>query len=182
MSPFLALPPPTWIAHNDLAFAIRDGFPVTPAHTLVIAKRVVPDWLSATPGEQQAIFALVEIFKRQLDEGQRRPDGYNVGLNAGEAAGPTVMHLHVHVIPRYRGDMHDPRGGVRHVIPSKGNYKRVVKPLAAGGSGDPFSGHVFPLCEQSTDTAAIGATFLQESGLLPAPLAERHGGRSAWPR
>jgi len=128
VSLFLTLPSTTWVAQNAHAFAIRDGFPVTPGHTLVITRRLVPDWFSATLEEQQAIFALVEIVKRQLDEGEPRPDGYNVGFNAGEAAGQTVMHLHVHVIPRYRGDMDDPRGGVRHVIPSKGNYKRLVKP------------------------------------------------------
>jgi diadenosine tetraphosphate (Ap4A) HIT family hydrolase len=71
---------------------------------------------------RRAIFDLVDEVRKQLDAGTARPDGYNVGINVGEAAGQTVMHLHVHVIPRYRGDVADPRGGVRHVIPGKGNY------------------------------------------------------------
>jgi diadenosine tetraphosphate (Ap4A) HIT family hydrolase len=132
MSLFLQLPETAWVAQNELAFAVRDKFPVTPGHTLVITRRLVPDWFSATLEEQRAVFALVDEVKRQLDEGDPRPDGYNVGFNAGEVAGQTVMHLHVHVIPRYRGDMDDPRGGVRHVIPSRGNYERVVRPAEAG--------------------------------------------------
>jgi diadenosine tetraphosphate (Ap4A) HIT family hydrolase len=126
MSLFLQLPETAWVAQNELAFAVRDKFPVTPGHTLVITRRLVPDWFSATLEEQRAVFALVDEVKRQLDEGDPRPDGYNVGFNAGEVAGQTVMHLHVHVIPRYRADMDDPRGGVRHVIPSRGNYERVA--------------------------------------------------------
>jgi diadenosine tetraphosphate (Ap4A) HIT family hydrolase len=80
---------------------------------------------------------LVERVKRDLDGATPRPDGYNVGFNAGEAAGQTVMHLHVHVIPRYRGDVTDPRGGVRHVIAGKGNYLAPAS-LATGGTGDPL--------------------------------------------
>jgi diadenosine tetraphosphate (Ap4A) HIT family hydrolase len=121
-SPFLALPASRHVASNTLALAIEDGFPVSPGHTLVIPRREVRTWFDATPAEQAAIFALVDEVKRLLDARDPRPDGYNVGFNAGEAAGQTVMHLHVHVIPRYRGDVDDPRGGVRHVIPSKGNY------------------------------------------------------------
>jgi diadenosine tetraphosphate (Ap4A) HIT family hydrolase len=120
-SPFLAIDPSAWVASNELAFAIRDRFPVTDGHTLVVPKRLVATWFDASREEQQAIFDLVEEVKRQLDA-ELSPDGYNVGFNAGAAAGQTVMHLHVHVIPRYRGDMDDPRGGVRHVIPSRGNY------------------------------------------------------------
>ncbi len=85
-------------------------------------------WFEATPEERTALFDLVDEVKRALDE-RLHPDGYNIGINAGEAAGQTVPHLHVHVIPRYRGDVDDPRGGVRHVIPGKGNY------LSNGSSG-----------------------------------------------
>lgn len=99
------------MAHNELAFAIRDGFPVTPGHTLVIPKREVPDWFGATEEERAAIFELVDEIKAGLDL-EFNPAGYNVGMNCGEAAGQTVMHLHVHVIPRFVGDMPDPRGGV----------------------------------------------------------------------
>ena len=134
MSVFLTIPAESWTAHNAHAFSVRDRFPVTPGHTLVITRRVVADWFSATEEEQRAVMDLVDVVKRQLDE-ELAPDGYNVGFNAGEAAGQTVMHLHVHVIPRRRGDMDDPRGGVRHVIPSRGNYLRAEGALATGGAG-----------------------------------------------
>lgn len=118
---FLERDPGTWVARNDLAFAIRDGFPVSPGHTLVVPKRLIATWFEATEDERRAIFALVDEVKRDLDA-ELRPDGYNLGINVGAAAGQTVMHLHVHVIPRFHGDVPDPRGGVRHVIPDRGNY------------------------------------------------------------
>ena len=121
MSAFLAYPETIWCASNDLAFAFRDHFPVSPGHTLVVTRRVTTDWFAATEAEQRAVIALIREVKRQIDE-EYRPDGYNVGFNAGTAAGQTVMHLHVHVIPRFHGDVPDPRGGVRHVIPNKANY------------------------------------------------------------
>lgn len=120
-SPFLQAPESSWVASNALAFALRDRFPVSPGHTLVIPRRLVATWFDATPEERVAIFELIDEVKQQLDA-ELHPDGYNLGINAGEVAGQTVMHLHVHVIPRFRGDVDDPRGGVRHVIPGKGNY------------------------------------------------------------
>lgn len=120
-SPFLARSEAEHVARNDLAFAIRDAFPVSPGHTLVVTRREVATWFDATPEEQAAVIALVDEVKRGLDR-SHRPDGYNVGFNAGEAAGQTVPHLHVHVIPRYRGDQADPRGGVRWVLPEKADY------------------------------------------------------------
>ncbi len=167
MSLFLAVLPATWVASNDLAFAIRDAFPVSPGHTLVITRRVVPDWFSATADERAAVMALVEHVKAERDHAEPRPDGYNVGFNAGEAAGQTVMHLHVHVIPRYRGDVLDPRGGVRHVIPSKGNYlapPSAEHALATGGTADPFARHIIPLFDRATDVAIVAA-FVQEGGV-----------------
>ena len=100
---------------------------MSPGHTLVITRRVIPDWFTATEAEQRAVIALIDTVKRQVDE-EFKPDGYNVGFNAGSAAGQTVMHLHVHVIPRFCGDVPDPRGGVRHVIPGKANYLRATTP------------------------------------------------------
>ena len=127
-SPFLERPPSTYVAHNHLAFAIRDAFPVSDGHTLVVPFREVPTWFEATVDEQHAIMALVDEVKLQLDaELDPPPDGYNIGINVGEAAGQTVFHLHVHVIPRYSGDVDDPRGGVRHVIPEKANYLGVAE-------------------------------------------------------
>ena len=120
-SPFLEVPESAWVASNPKAFAIRDNYPVTPGHTLVIPHREVETWFDATPAEKHSLMSLVEEVKTQLDA-EFHPDGYNIGFNTGAAAGQTVFHLHIHVIPRYEGDMADPRGGVRHVIPSKGNY------------------------------------------------------------
>ena len=99
-SPFTERPASSWLASNQLAFAIRDGFPVTSGHTLIVPKRETSTWFDASPDERAAIMELVDEVKRQLDTEKPKPDGYNVGFNAGEAAGQTVMHLHVHVIPK----------------------------------------------------------------------------------
>jgi diadenosine tetraphosphate (Ap4A) HIT family hydrolase len=120
-SPFLAQPESAWTASNALAFALRDRYPVSPGHSLIIPRRLVATWFDATRDEQIALFDLIEKVKRTLDE-EFHPDGYNVGFNAGVAAGQTVMHLHVHVIPRFVGDVADPRGGVRYVVPARANY------------------------------------------------------------
>jgi superfamily II DNA or RNA helicase/diadenosine tetraphosphate (Ap4A) HIT family hydrolase/HKD family nuclease len=122
-SPFLEIPEAEWLCANPLAFAVFDGFPVSPGHVLVITRRVVPSFFECTAAEQAALMELVAEVKPLLDKQfDPKPDGYNVGFNAGAAAGQTVPHVHVHVIPRYAGDIPDPRGGVRHVIPEKGNY------------------------------------------------------------
>ncbi len=163
-SVFLDFPESQWVASNALAFAIRDMFPVAKGHTLIVTRRVVRDWFEAKREEQLAVLDLVDLVKRQLDE-EFHPAGYNVGFNAGEAAGQTVMHLHVHVIPRYEGDMDDPRGGVRHAIPWKGNYKRVAAaPLVVGGAKDPFLAHIRPLIARAHEIAIVAA-FVQDSGL-----------------
>ena len=122
-SPFLAIPAAEWVCANHLAFAIFDSYPVSPGHVLVITRRVVPTFFECSGEEQSALMDLVGDVKQLLDKRLNpKPDGYNVGFNCGSAAGQTVPHVHVHVIPRYSGDMPDPRGGVRHVIPEKGNY------------------------------------------------------------
>lgn len=121
-SPFLEIPESFWVASNELAFAVRDNFPVSPGHTLVIPRRHVADWDSTTPQEQAAILEVVRQVKEQVRE-QYQPDGFNIGVNEGEAAGQTVFHLHVHVIPRYLGDVPDPRGGIRHAVMGKGNWQ-----------------------------------------------------------
>ncbi|MST33840.1 HIT domain-containing protein [Acidimicrobiaceae bacterium USS-CC1] len=120
LSSFEGLPHSQWVAENDLAFAVRDAFPVSPGHTLVVTKRRTPTWWEATAAERAAVMDLVSVVAAALDE-ELHPDGYNVGFNAGEAAGQTVPHLHVHVIPRWTGDVADPRGGIRHALPG-GNY------------------------------------------------------------
>jgi diadenosine tetraphosphate (Ap4A) HIT family hydrolase len=108
-------------AQSDLAIALWDGYPVSPGHALIVPRRHVPNWFDASELEQSALLSLVNAAK-PIIEHQFRPDGYNIGINNGAAAGQTVFHLHVHLIPRYSGDVDDPRGGVRHVIPAKANY------------------------------------------------------------
>lgn len=119
--PFCQLPPERIVLANDLAFAIRDGFPISPGHTLVIPRRHVGSFFEISAAERAAMLALLEQAKQQLDAAQA-PDGYNIGINDGPAAGQTVPHLHLHLIPRYRGDRDDPRGGVRWIIPEKADY------------------------------------------------------------
>jgi diadenosine tetraphosphate (Ap4A) HIT family hydrolase len=109
------------VATNAQCIALRDGFPVSPGHTLVIPRRHVASLSELTPEEQSALWSLVAEARQQLDA-SLRPHGYNIGINDGVAAGQTVMHLHVHLIPRYTGDLEDPRGGVRWVIPHKADY------------------------------------------------------------
>ncbi len=121
------------VASNDLAIAFRDAFPVSPGHTLVITKRHANTWFEATRGEQNAVLDLIDEVKGLLDD-ELHPDGFNVGFNVGEAAGQTIPHLHVHVIPRFEGDVDDPTGGVRLVVPDKGNYLRPGFVPASGGS------------------------------------------------
>lgn len=119
--PFCTVPLVREIAGDSQAFAVRDMFPVSAGHSLVIPRRHIPDWWSATDEERTAILALVDVLKDEIDA-EYSPVGYNVGFNDGAGAGQTVFHLHVHVIPRYEGDVPDPRGGIRHVIPGRGNY------------------------------------------------------------
>jgi diadenosine tetraphosphate (Ap4A) HIT family hydrolase len=109
------------VLRNALAYARFDKYPVTKGHLLILPLRHVAIWFDATAEERAALLALVDEGKRLLDE-RHAPDGYNIGINVGEASGQTVMHLHVHLIPRYRGDVPDPRGGVRGVIPQRQNY------------------------------------------------------------
>jgi len=119
--PFCSPPPDRVIFEGELVIGLWDGFPVSPGHALIVPKRHVADWFEATAEEQAELWSAVEAV-RKLIEQNHQPDGYNVGFNCGRAAGQTVFHLHLHVIPRYEGDMEDPRGGVRHVIPDKACY------------------------------------------------------------
>ena len=109
------------IAGNDSAAALLDGYPLSPGHCLVIPRRHVSDFFELTSREQADVWSLVSALKIRLDA-ERAPAGYNVGINVGAAAGQTVWHAHVHLIPRYAGDVEDPRGGVRWVIAAKAPY------------------------------------------------------------
>ncbi len=103
--------------------ALRDAFPVNPGHTLVVPRRHFASWFDASPQERLALVEMVDRVKAALDQ-EFHSDGYNIGINVGTAAGQTVDHLHIHVIPRFGGDVDDPTGGVRFVIPERGNYRR----------------------------------------------------------
>jgi diadenosine tetraphosphate (Ap4A) HIT family hydrolase/5-methylcytosine-specific restriction endonuclease McrA len=109
------------VASDDLTAAVADGFPISPGHTLVIPRSHVGDFFSLSSEEQTAMWQMVSTVKRILED-QHHPDAFNVGINIGDAAGQTVGHAHIHVVPRYSGDVADPRGGVRWIIPSKARY------------------------------------------------------------
>ena len=119
--PFCALPGSRVIDSDPNALVIRDGFPVAQGHTLIIPRRHVGSFFEVSRAERESLFALLERAKAELDK-RYSPDGYNVGINDGPAAGQTVPHLHIHLIPRYNGDRPDPRGGVRWIIPDKADY------------------------------------------------------------
>lgn len=122
--PFCPPPADRIVARNELAAAFSDGFPVSPGHTLVIPKRHVMSLSELTGDEVSALWSLL-VESRALLDATFKPDGYNVGVNDGHAAGQTVMHVHVHLIPRFNGDRADPRGGVRWVLPDKASYWRT---------------------------------------------------------
>lgn len=109
------------LAKTELTYTIRDGYPVSPGHTLIIPKRHVCSFFGVTPQERDELLAALDAAKVSLDA-EFQPDGYNIGINDGSAAGQTVGHLHIHLIPRFNGDQPDPRGGVRWIFPDKANY------------------------------------------------------------
>lgn len=102
-------------------YVLRDGFPVTDGHTLIIPNRHVASFFELTADEKSELLGLLDSVKSSLDA-NHQPDGYNIGINDGVAAGQTVPHLHIHVIPRYLVPGQDPRGGIRWVIPEKADY------------------------------------------------------------
>ena len=106
---------------SALAIALWDVFPVSLGHALVVPRRHVASWSELTTSEKADLMAGVDVARTLIDE-RYQPHAYNVGFNDGEAAGQTIMHFHVHVIPRYQGDALDPRGGIRWVLPDKAAY------------------------------------------------------------
>lgn len=115
--PFCRIPKDKVIAEDDYFIAIKDEYPVSAGHALIISKRHITDMFELTHNEWNALQGMIYVVA-----GRIKCDGYNIGCNCGEAAGQTVMHFHLHVIPRYKGDVENPRGGVRGVIPSKMHY------------------------------------------------------------
>ena len=108
---------------NELAYSARDSYAVSPGHTVVIPRRHVASFFDLTPEEINACMALI-VEERELLDKEFKPDGYNIGVNIGSAAGQSIFHVHIHIIPRYKGDVENPQGGVRHVIPRNAHYTR----------------------------------------------------------
>jgi diadenosine tetraphosphate (Ap4A) HIT family hydrolase len=122
VSPFFEkLEPKEQVGEIASCFAFRDKYPVSKGHSLIIPKRVISNYFDLTFKEQSACWFLVNLVKAELQK-THQPDGFNIGINSGEAAGQTMPHCHIHIIPRYKGDMENPRGGVRGVIPEKRTY------------------------------------------------------------
>lgn len=120
--PFCHLAPAVEVVcESDICVAFYDGFPVSPGHALIIPKRHVASYFDLTNQEREAMTQMMLDVKQMLDE-RFHPDGYNIGINVGEYAGQSIFHCHMHLIPRYKGDVANPKGGVRGVIPNKQKY------------------------------------------------------------
>jgi diadenosine tetraphosphate (Ap4A) HIT family hydrolase len=119
--PFCNLQPSQILESDTHGLVIRDGFPVSPGHTLVLPKRHLGSFFELEGSERDDLLRLLDHAKAQI-QSEFKPDGFNIGINDGAAAGQTVQHLHIHLIPRYIGDQVDPRGGVRWIIPQKADY------------------------------------------------------------
>jgi len=119
--PFCSIPDDRIVGRLGTAFAIRDVFPVSPGHTLIIPRRHIGSLFGIPGSDLLDLLQLLAQTKAALDR-EFKPDGYNIGVNDGAAAGQTVPHLHIHLIPRYQGDQPDPRGGVRWIFPDKADY------------------------------------------------------------
>jgi diadenosine tetraphosphate (Ap4A) HIT family hydrolase len=109
------------IAQDSLTFTVRDTLPVSPGHTLILPKRHIASIFEATKEEVAALWDALQQARSGLLK-EFSPDGFNIGINDGLASGQTILHLHIHIIPRYKGDMPDPRGGIRWIFPEKAKY------------------------------------------------------------
>lgn len=121
MSVFLNIPESVRLFETEKFFLIFDSYPVSEGHILIILKDVKKDYFSLSLQEKLELPSLIDKAK-EIIEKKYKPQGYNIGMNCGESAGQTVMHFHCHVIPRYLGDMKNPRGGIRHCVEGKGYY------------------------------------------------------------
>lgn len=121
MNDFTTIDPARVLYRGEHFFIMRDGFPVSPGHLLIVSNVVREDYFALTPDEKAALPEMIDRA-REIILRVHTPDGFNIGMNCGTAAGQTVFHFHCHVIPRYTGDMENPRGGVRHCVAGKGNY------------------------------------------------------------
>lgn len=168
--PFCAIDDHSCIYVAPLVRAFWDTFPVSPGHVLIVPRRHVADWFSASDPERAALVEGAAAVRATIERAHS-PHGYNLGVNVGEAGGQTVPHLHLHVIPRYKGDVPDPRGGVRFVIPGKANYSHG--PVHDGaphadslvrGADDPLLPHIVAHLARSTQVD-IAVAFAMTSGV-----------------
>jgi diadenosine tetraphosphate (Ap4A) HIT family hydrolase len=116
------------VTENELAYVLWDGYPVTDLHALVVPKRHQALYFDLAQSEINAVNALIADMRTRIVERDPDVQGFNIGVNAGEAAGQTVLHCHVHLIPRRSGDVPNPRGGVRNTVPGRGDYTQGGKP------------------------------------------------------
>jgi len=119
--PFCTLPPERIVQENEHAIFVLDAYPVSQGHSLIIPKKHVASWFDISAIERDSMISLLDSAKEKITS-ETSPDGFNIGINDGPAAGQTVPHLHMHLIPRYAHDQPDPRGGIRWVIPEKAKY------------------------------------------------------------
>ena len=119
---FCNIPSVRIVLENELAYAVRDGYSVTEMHSLIIPKRHIQDYFDLTTEELIACDQLIRSLKDEISNSDNSVNGFNIGMNSGETAGQTIFHCHIHLIPRRTGDVDNPRGGVRNVIPGMGNY------------------------------------------------------------
>lgn len=121
MKNFLDIPQSSILFKNEFFFIIKDSFPVSPGHLLIISNVLKEDYFTLSEEEKNNLSKVLEIAKEIIMK-DHNPSGYNIGMNCGQTAGQTIFHFHCHLIPRYKGDMESPRGGVRGVIPNKMSY------------------------------------------------------------
>lgn len=121
MNNFLSIPNNKILYQDDYFFVIKDNYPVSPGHLLIISKELKKDFFELSELEKNYLPKTINWCKNYLDE-NFKPDGFNIGMNCGESSGQTIFHFHCHIIPRFKGDLKNPKGGVRGVIPDKRIY------------------------------------------------------------
>jgi diadenosine tetraphosphate (Ap4A) HIT family hydrolase len=121
-NPCLFCTPREVTSQNELAYATRDSYPVSRGHTLIIPLRHCASFFELSAEEISACMKLATVERNNLNA-EFNPDGFNIGVNVGRAAGQSIFHVHIHLIPRYEGDHPNPQGGVRHVLPLKAHYQ-----------------------------------------------------------
>jgi superfamily II DNA or RNA helicase/diadenosine tetraphosphate (Ap4A) HIT family hydrolase/HKD family nuclease len=171
-------PEPDWVFHEgEHVLGIWDAFPASPGHALLVPRRHVAGWFDASPEERRELMEALDVA-RSLIETKHEPDGYNIGVNVGAAAGQTVFHLHVHIIPRYDGDVPDPRGGIRLAVPHRGNYllaaqnaaddglsdSRSRSRLVRGGEADPLFAQLV-WCLDGAESVDMAVAFIMKTGV-----------------